>query len=451
MTLRESFPTRYVDRFVGVDVGVDHLIMARGEYAVTRYSDVWDVRAPASMPDPLKRGTFTLTNLRAVWNSEAAPTSCNLTVGYNTITRISVGNVSSPDQTSGDNATGDGRHAPSARSLVERPLIAPGRTIVIHCSEAEKKYRFEFRPPATESSPGAPSAPSAGTTFFDIFQAVYRAYDTTRMYRKLRLRSSIRAEGKLSTLDRETVQIVYDKVSLLGSMIAGAAQGSLALTSHRIIWYSSTSDSLNLSLPYVDCSGLLLKDQPLNKAKVKMLVLSAPLNDSEKDNASALGSDVKGAGKNSRFQPRKQKMVNFAFTTPGDEARIVTISEDVLARIRAGKQEPDYGVVIDVRGDEEADLRTSATVLGGEADAKVYVEAGPQKAAPALSKPLQAILSRVDRLCTYLATGATSSEGVASGSGDLLGDSPEIEYNPELGLAFEAPPQGVTVAELWGW
>lgn len=443
MTLRESFPTHYVDRCIGIDVDVERLIMARGEQAVARYGDVWDVRAPSSMPDSLKRGSFTLTNLRAVWNSEAAPMSCNLTVGYNTIVRISVGNALGANQPgdgeAGQSAAEGARKEPTARSLVERPLIGPGRTIVIHCAEGERRYKFEFRPP--------PPA-GAGVTFFDVFQTIYRAYDTTRMYRKLRLRTFIRSSGKLSTLDRETVQTVYEKVCLLGSMVTNAAQGVLTLTSHRVIWHSSTSESLNLSLPYIDCSGLLLKEQPVNKAKVKMLVLSAPFNSNEQDSASALGSDVKGAGKASKFQPRRQKMVNLAFTTPADEARITEIAGDVLARIRAGKQDPDYGVVVDINDEADEDLRVSTNVLGGAADAQEYAEAGPEKAAPALSKPLQTILARVDRLYAYAAGGGP---GADLGPGEAGAGSQEIEYCPELGLAFEAPPQGVTVADLWGW
>ena len=90
---------------------------------------------------------------------------------------------------------------------------------------------------------------------FSTIQAVFKAYQSSKMYREIRLRSAIIKNKCLELLPKEQIY-----TSLSGVWNLSADQGNLGtfiVTNIRIVWFADLAENFNVSIPYLQIVGFL--------------------------------------------------------------------------------------------------------------------------------------------------------------------------------------------------
>lgn len=78
---------------------------------------------------------------------------------------------------------------------------------------------------------------------------IYRAYETSKLYRDLKLRGSIVKDGELILLPQEQIIAKIGGVWNLSSEQGNL--GSFFLTNVRVVWHANLATNFNVSLPYM--------------------------------------------------------------------------------------------------------------------------------------------------------------------------------------------------------
>ncbi|KPP68433.1 Bardet-Biedl syndrome 5 protein-like, partial [Scleropages formosus] len=174
------------------------------------------------------RGRLMVTNLRIVWYSLALP-RVNLckyctAVGYNTVLNITTR---------------------AANSKLR------GQTEALYILTKNNNTRFEFI--FTSVVPGSPR-------LFSSVMAVHRAYETSKMYRDLKLRGAVIQNKQLKLLPQEQLCDKVNGVWNLSSDQSFLCKGNLGtffITNVRIVWHANMNESFNVSIPYLQivCIG----------------------------------------------------------------------------------------------------------------------------------------------------------------------------------------------------
>ena len=81
-----------------------------------------------------------------------------------------------------------------------------------------------------------------------------RAYNSSKMYRELKLRSLITESQKLKLLPLEQIVSSINGVWNLSSDHGNL--GTMIITNVRVVWYANMNDQFNLSLPYIEISSV---------------------------------------------------------------------------------------------------------------------------------------------------------------------------------------------------
>ncbi|RYH26658.1 Bardet-Biedl syndrome 5 protein [archaeon] len=82
-----------------------------------------------------------------------------------------------------------------------------------------------------------------------IYPTIDRSYETSKLYRDLKLRGSILKDNELNLLPQEQI---FSKVT--GVWNLSSEQGNLGcffLTNVRIVWHANLAANFNVSLPYI--------------------------------------------------------------------------------------------------------------------------------------------------------------------------------------------------------
>jgi Bardet-Biedl syndrome 5 protein len=146
-----------------------------GEYIIDKINSVEDTKGNNGT-----RGVLEITNLRVIWYSHRS-FRVNLSVGYSCIQTITI------------------RSAPSL-------LRQKAQALYLMTKHDGMRYEFIF----TSLVQGSPR-------LFTTIQAVFRAYETSKLYRDLKLRGAIVKDSKLKTLPDEEVFNRLDGVMNLSS------------------------------------------------------------------------------------------------------------------------------------------------------------------------------------------------------------------------------------------
>lgn len=74
-------------------------------------------------------------------------------------------------------------------------------------------------------------------------------YQTTLLYRELKLRSSVVAASQLKLLPREQL---YSNINGIWNLSSDQGNlGTFIVTNVRVIWYADINETFNISLPYM--------------------------------------------------------------------------------------------------------------------------------------------------------------------------------------------------------
>ncbi|KAA0145657.1 hypothetical protein FNF28_07832 [Cafeteria roenbergensis] len=209
------------DKEIRLFLPAQAVMCRKGEFVIDRMNSVEDTKGNNGT-----RGTLLITNLRMVWISHKS-FKTNLSVGYSCIQTITI------------------RSAPSI-------LRARAQALYLMTKFDEARYEFIF----TSLVEGSPR-------LFTTVQAVFRAYETSKLYRDLKLRGAIVRDGLLRQLPDEEVFNRLDGVMNLSSDQGNL--GVLYLTNIRMVWHASLAENFNVSNPldqiskvHVRASTLLL-------------------------------------------------------------------------------------------------------------------------------------------------------------------------------------------------
>jgi Bardet-Biedl syndrome 5 protein len=85
--------------------------------------------------------------------------------------------------------------------------------------------------------------------FIFYFVILYRAYETSKLFRDLKLRGSIVKDGELILLPQEKIFAKIGGVWNLSSEQGNL--GSFFLTNVRVVWHANLATNFNVSLPYM--------------------------------------------------------------------------------------------------------------------------------------------------------------------------------------------------------
>jgi len=176
-----------------------------------------------------ERGELLITNLRVIWVSSRTRKT-NLSIGYNCVVSLSI---------------------KSANSRLR------GNTQALFVLTKANGSRFEFI--FTNLVRNSPR-------IFTTIQAVYRAYETTKLYRDLKLRGAIIRDGTLNLLPQEQVFKHVNGVWNLSSDQGNL--GTFYITNVRLVWHANLAENFNVSIPYLQMKTIRMRESKFGRALV---------------------------------------------------------------------------------------------------------------------------------------------------------------------------------------
>lgn len=331
------------DREIRFDSKSQLLSCRRGEKLIDSINSVEDTKGNNG-----ERGSLIVTNLRLLWVSHLNP-KINLSIGLNSVISATI---------------------KQARSKLR------GHTQAL-CILAKFSTRFEFVfTSLVKNSP----------RLFTTVQAVLRAYETSKLYRDLKLRGSIVKDGDLILLPQEQIFAKINGVWNLSSEQGNL--GSFFLTNVRVVWHANLATNFNVSLPYMQIKSLRLRDSKFGRALV-------------------LETFAKAGGYILGFRVDPQDKINDVF-------------QEILSLYQVYSVGPIFGVDFTL----EAETPDIDKLLQ-----------------PKVFEDTELIEDQEDShaIAAYYAETAIDD--------DSRFDA--IQYEPKLGLAVEALVDGITVEQLW--
>lgn len=101
---------------------------------------------------------------------------------------------------------------------------------------------------------------------FTTVQAVQRAYETSKLYRDLKLRGSIVKDGDLILLPQEEI---FSKIAGVWNLSSDQGNlGTFFLTNVRVVWHANLASNFNVSLPYMQMKTIRLRESKFGQALV---------------------------------------------------------------------------------------------------------------------------------------------------------------------------------------
>ncbi|XP_060085835.1 Bardet-Biedl syndrome 5 protein homolog [Ylistrum balloti] len=212
------------DRDVRFDVNPSQMRMRPGEKMIDRLDAVEDTKGNNG-----DRGRIMVTNLRIIWHSLNMP-RVNLSIGFNCVINIST---------------------KTAQSKLR------GTTEALYVLTKCNTTRFEFI--FTNLIPGSPR-------LFTTVIAVHRAYDTSKLYRDLKLRGALVHNKQLRLLPQEQI---YNNVNGVWNLSSDQGNlGTFFITNVRLVWHANINESFNVSIPYLQMRSVKIRDSKFGLALV---------------------------------------------------------------------------------------------------------------------------------------------------------------------------------------
>lgn len=101
--------------------------------------------------------------------------------------------------------------------------------------------------------------------FSAVFE-IYKIYQSTALYRELKLRGAILTDGQLSILPQEQVYKQLNGVYNLSSDQGNL--GCFVITNIRLVWFADSNESFNISLPFMQMVSLRIRESKYGLALV---------------------------------------------------------------------------------------------------------------------------------------------------------------------------------------
>ena len=357
------------DRALRFDTLLQHLKPRKGEFEIDSINSVEDTKGNNG-----ERGFLIITNLRLIWACHKTPTT-NLSVGLNCITSVNI-------------------KAASSRLR--------GSTQALYVMTKFQKSRFEFVfTSLVKNSP----------RMFTTVLSVYRSYDTTRLYRDLKLRGAIIKQKSLRLLPNEKVYSKLDGVWNLSSDQGNL--GTFFVTNVRAVWHANLAENFNVSIPYLQISNVRIRDSKFGLALV-------------------IQTRKEGGGYILGFRVDGENMLD-------------RVHDEVVSMYEIYANKPHFGIDFDV--EEKPEQLDNLRVHRKEDDVEIIeVDDGVESlAAYAVDHHFKANTTKKKKAN---AEDNADEEDDEKTLGVQERDRRPV-YNEELGLAMEPLPEGYTTKNLW--
>jgi Bardet-Biedl syndrome 5 protein len=208
------------DREVRFDVPKNQLALRIGEKALDMIPNIEDSKGNNG-----DVGTLMFTNLRLIWYCQEN-IKINLSLGYDCV-------ITSDIKTTTSKVAGE------------------TKGIYIKCKFNNNRFEFVFN--ALTNTP----------QMFTSFQAIYRAYDSSRLYRDMKIKGFLTQDKNLMTLPQE--KIINRLITVASVNNDQAVNGTYYITNVRLVWYSNSVDNFNVSIPWIQIKSTKTKDSKVGK------------------------------------------------------------------------------------------------------------------------------------------------------------------------------------------
>jgi len=221
---RDDLINVWQDREIRFDVHPSQLELRKGEFEIDSINAVEDTKGNNG-----EKGSLAITNLRLIWLSQRSART-NLSIGYNCVLSINIKTATSR-------------------------LRGNTQALYVMTKYTDTKFEFIF----TNLVRGSPR-------LFTTVQAVYRAYDTSKLYRDLKLRAAIVKDKSLILLPSEQV---YNRVQGIWNLSSDQGNlGTFYITNVRIVWHANLAENFNVSMPYLQIKTIRIRDSKFGHALV---------------------------------------------------------------------------------------------------------------------------------------------------------------------------------------
>jgi Bardet-Biedl syndrome 5 protein len=212
------------DREIRFDVPATAMQLRKGEVTIDSINSVEDTKGNNG-----ERGSLEITNLRLLWASHKSVRT-NLSIGYSCVQTIKIRTATSK-------------------------LRGNTQALYIMTKYANSRFEFIFT-----------SLVKASPRLFTTVQAVFRSYETTKLYRELKLRGAIIKEKDLLLLPHEQVYTRLNGVWNLSSDQGNL--GTFFVTNVRVVWHANLAENFNVSIPYMQINSARIRSSKFGPALV---------------------------------------------------------------------------------------------------------------------------------------------------------------------------------------
>lgn len=362
-------------------------------------------------------GTMMLTNLRIIWYASTRQER-NLSVGFFTIKNITI---------------------KEANSKLGGGVVS---SLFVTAKYGSSRFQFVFTATGNAKEARRSTAFSSASTaegqrenLFSLAHMIWKAYESTKMYREVRLRTALTDpanQNQLVLLPQE--KVVSQHPRFINLTKEESFSGLLILTNIRLVWLEELRPAFNVSVPYIQIIGLRLQiaDNNTSNKKKSKIQLSGKSNRTLVVQTSSYGGNFKFG-----FCAMQGELTSQIFS------EVRSLWEIAVAR-------PVFGVKVEaVDGDAQAANPPNAPpsrsgTVGGSALKCSPASRGPRST---YTPPVQSEGSNhlvfeeapIDHFAGYYA----DEEG-----GKRSKDRDPV-YDVGLGLAVEKLKKGTSVRDLW--
>ncbi|CAD5217795.1 unnamed protein product [Bursaphelenchus okinawaensis] len=213
------------DREIQFDIDQRQLKLIPGEFLVERIENVEDTKGNNG-----DRGILRITNIRLIWHAVNSP-RINLSIGYNNI------------------------HGVTTRILKSK-VRGHAESLYLMARNANTRFEFVF----TCANP-------THTKLFTTVIGIHRAFETTKLYRELKMRGALVDEQenlRLLPLEQQIDRLegVWNLSTDQGNL------GVMVITNIRVVWFASMNPLYNCSVPFLQMRSCRIRDSKFGTALV---------------------------------------------------------------------------------------------------------------------------------------------------------------------------------------
>lgn len=212
------------DRDIKFDITPAEMQFHAGEKLIDKLESVEDTKGNSG-----DKGKLFVTNLRIIWQSYARP-RVSLSVGFSCVTSMSAKTVNSKLR---------------------------GMTEALYILTKINSTRFEFI--FTNLVPSS-------TRLMTSVISIYKAYNSSKWYRELKLRGTVVQSKQLKVLPQEQI---YSKINGVWNLSSDQGNlGTFFITNIRLVWHANMNELFNISIPYIQMVSLKVRESKFGMALV---------------------------------------------------------------------------------------------------------------------------------------------------------------------------------------